>query len=378
MAWATGRGSVLAAGLQLSQPGDGPGPLRLGRPRIHRVGPGPARLFASPPADKAASLFNSPRDAAERPLVVHLPASPSVQGAAATLPGFLAGLDLPVASINYRWVPPQASWPTPIHDAATAFAWLAANLAPPAAGRRDVYVYSAHLGASIAASLALTEAHADARFGVRGLVAYNGVYNWTMLHQDHSINKGLVPDLPEPSHLHKMHQEMRRFFGPDLSELFDPFASPSLFFHSPGMLQPLSLILSLRGLPTAERKDAAAPPPTPRKSYLVFPPRNSTLQIPQTLLLHDSPLQRPGPPKAAKARTSTRPPRHSLAAQAEDLAGLMRRSVRMFEMKQNCKQDKDGEAQRRVQVADVGPETASVELSDVGQAVVLEWLRARI
>lgn len=269
-----------------------------------------------------------------------------------------------------------------------AFAWLARNLAPPGQSRRDVYVYGSHLGASLATSLSLTEAHAHARFGVRGLVAYNGIYNWTMFLSDHRINRpGTAAELAVPSHLHTLHEAMPGLFDKP-SNLFDPFASPSLFFHSPGLLQPPSFLMSAQDAAmvdalTGDQDAASAPPKAPRKSHLVFPPRKSTLKIPPTLLLHDasprlSKLTKTGRP----SRRKTKPSGHSLAAQAEELAELMRRSVALTEMKVRCRWDEDvvedEEVRRRVQVVEVGPETDTIELSDGGQDVALEWLRDRM
>ncbi|KAM4063164.1 hypothetical protein HRG_010272 [Hirsutella rhossiliensis] len=343
-------------------------------------------------------LFNSPQDSPKSALLVHLPAFPSADGSVSRVPKFLE--DLPVASINYRWQaaasrdPAPLCWPMPVHDTAFAFAWLVDNLAPPGNSRRDIYVYGSHLGASLATSLSLTEAHAHARFGVRGLVAYNGIYNWTMFLPDHRINKRApsmmpAPELDEASHLRKLQGAMAGLFDKP-SNLFDPFASPSLFFHSPGMLQPRSFSMSTEDAAmidalTGDQDAPSAPPKAPRKSHLIFPPRKSTLKIPQTLLLHDASRQPPRSSKAPKngqARRKAKAAGHSLAAQAEELAELMRRSVSVIEMKERCKWDEevveDDQVQRRVQVVEVGPETGSIELNDGGQQTALEWLQDRM
>ncbi|PHH86756.1 hypothetical protein CDD83_9797 [Cordyceps sp. RAO-2017] len=399
----------------------------------------------------SVDLFNRPRDSPKSALIVHLPPRPSLDGSGAgALPSFLEGL--PVASINYRWGsgrPRHASfspqWPTPIHDTATAFAWLAQTLAPPGCGRRDMYVYGSHLGAGLAVALSLTETHAHAAFGIRGLVAYNGVYNWTMFLPDHRINHpagkaktaATTPSEPaEGSRLHRLRKEMPGLFGQPYN-LFDPFASPSLFFHSPGLLVPRTFSMSmaeemdLEALTSGEDATMLPPPKMPRKSHLVFPPRQSTLKIPQTLLLHDAPWQ---PPQAASASENEiegegegededdfdfdfedeceyedqgasgtgnesskgegkdrtggasrrgRRSRHTMAGQAQELAGLMRRSISMIEMKERSKWDDEvgddkEEALRRVRIVDVGPETANLELNDGGQALALEWLQDRM
>ncbi|POR33103.1 Uncharacterized protein TPAR_06695 [Tolypocladium paradoxum] len=350
-------------------------------------------------------LFNAPENSPESALLIHLPPFPSSDDSEARLPEFLQ--HLPVASINYRWAATSQAigqngalvplcWPTPTHDTAFAFAWLLETLAPPKNGRRDIYVYGSHLGASLATSLALVEAHSHARFGVRGVVAYNGIYNWTMFLPDHRINKpptrpkkAVAPAQPaEGSHLHRLQDEMPGLFD-DPTNLFDPFASPSLFFHSPGLVVPRSFSMSMEDAANIDRltkgDDAQVMPlKPPRKSHLIFPPRKSTLKIPETLLLYDSQPPPPPPPttKTGRTRRRAKTPGNTFEAQAEELAELMRRSVDVVELKERSKwdediEDKEDEAHRRVQLVGVGPETKSIELSDGGQQAALTWLQHR-
>ena len=128
------------------------------------------------------SLFNLDRDSPASPLIVYFPPSPSGKSLPAAVPDFLH--NWPVARINYRWDGEVNSqdefskphhWPRPAHDAAFAFSWLGQNLAPGHDGPRDVFVYGSQLGASLAVSLSLTESRSSAGFGVRGVVAYNGI-----------------------------------------------------------------------------------------------------------------------------------------------------------------------------------------------------------
>ncbi|PNY18455.1 Uncharacterized protein TCAP_07526 [Tolypocladium capitatum] len=353
-------------------------------------------------------LFNAPDNSPESTLLIHFPPFPSTfpssDGPETRLPEFIQ--HLPVASINYRWAAiPQAvtqdgalvpmCWPTPTHDTAFAFAWLVDNLAPLKNGRRDICVYGSHLGASLAMSLALTEAHSHARFGVRGVIAYNGIYNWTMFLPDHRVNrpptrskKVVVPPQPaEGSHLRRLQDEMPGLFD-DPSNLFDPFASPSLFFHGPGLLVPRSFSMSMEDAANIDRliqRDDALVMPlkTPRKSHLIFPPRKSTLKIPETLLLYDSQPPPPTPPRTKTRKTRrAKSPGNTFEAQAEELAELMRRSVDVVELKERSKwdedmKDKEDEAHRRVQLMDVGPEMKNIELSDGGQQAALTWLQHR-
>lgn len=320
------------------------------------------------------------------------------------LPGFLE--HLPVATINYRWLQPEHQadggrekshsrlWPTPIHDAATAFSWLSENFTPERNGRRSVYAYGSFLGASLATSLALTESHAHSGFSIRGLIALNGIYNWTMFLPDHPINRKLASiQHDEGTHLHDINELLPRLFDtPD--DMFDPFASPSLFFHNPGLLVPREFGHSaieeadqISAFIEAHGGTVETPPPTeevkqPRKSHLIFPPRKSTLKLPQTLLLHNTPQVKT--PKRKTTRKTTKTPKrysgNSFAAQAAELAELMRRSVDVVELKERSKWDEDmdgreDEAERRVQVLDIGPEIKGLGVGDSTQAVIDSWLQ---
>lgn len=340
-------------------------------------------------------------------MIVHLPPLPSSHSAQAKLPGFLEAL--PVASIRYRWDgleklapalldpedtrPSPAQWPAPVHDVAFAYSWLAESLAPEKHGRRPVYVYGSFLGASLAASLALTESHPHARFAVRGFMAYNGIYNWTMFLPDHRINRpsmraGKSVQPPQPragSHLHFLQEQMPGLFGKP-THLFDAFASPSLLFHSPGLIVPPSFTMTAAEAAAIDAMVGEAPDPalavkTPRKSHFTFPPRKSTLKIPEALLLYDSspiPLTTSGKPSKRKAKASG----NSFEAQAAELTELMRRSIDVVELKERVKWDDDihemtDEAHRRVQMLDIGAGTPDYDMSAAGQEAALAWLGDR-
>lgn len=296
-------------------------------------------------------------------LILHLPAFPSDEGTSwHQIPQSFH--DWPVASINYRWdyfnpdESPDSQWPAPVHDVAFAYSWLLANLAPPRPSRRDMIVYGSYLGASLATSLALTESTIHAPFGVRSSAAYNGVYNWTMFLPEHPIHKrkGIAaqqPPMAQGGKMEALHDAIPDLFR-EPSNMFDPFASPSLFFHNPGLLIPRTLSETpLSNMISAALQDEDTGPKTkpPRKSHLVFPPRASTLKIPQTLLLHDRFV---GPPVKGKRKTKQRG--NTFATQADELAELMRRSVEKVELKDRFQWDDMDESDvaiRRVQTAEV-------------------------
>jgi hypothetical protein len=364
-------------------------------------------------------------------LLIHIPAFAPSPREPPYLPPFLDSL--PTAVINYRWPGPYAGdqalgpveeeeeepsdfttplhWPTPLHDLLFGYSWIIEHLAPSCGGRRDIYVHGAYLGATLAASLALTECHRHERFAVRGLIAYNGIYNWTMFLPDHKINKPtgagrkIAPSLPpaaaEGTPLHTLREEMPELFkGP--SDLFDPFASPSLHFQTAGLLVPQSFhhasgitamvdrmaALGLEGS-AADLMPTATKPP--RRSALVFPPRRSTLTIPETLLLHDTAVM-PAAPRKTKAKTtvtSRTASRRKLkgnhfAAQAEELGGLMRRSLEKIELKERMQwdgefEDMQAEVAARVKIVDAGePVEGQLQMNRFGEDVVQSWLESHM
>lgn len=331
----------------------------------------------------ANSLHNIDDHPITAPLIIYLPPSPvnnTPEDEPASIPGFLD--KHPVVVINYRWTsldvsfaqtsppvpvdtaggsdtflegtgedenevksetfadmfPVSSSWPTPVHDVGFGYQWILANLSPPGYRRRDIYVYGTHLGASLGCSLALTESYPHRRVAIRGVAAYNGVYNWTMFLPGHPIYKptpsrSKVPRPfrhripPKGTWLYYLWSKLPSLFSSP-ADLFDPFASPSLLFHNPGMLVPVDFdkdipIASNLIHPAIMEKLAEGHPATegvpgspapsllynifkrPRKSQLTYPPKHSAVRIPDTLLLHDSP---PEPPPTSAVRRSTAAP----------------------------------------------------------------------
>ncbi|KXH55160.1 hypothetical protein CSAL01_09983 [Colletotrichum salicis] len=348
----------------------------------------------------------------------------------------------PTAVINYRWSPSRSeapvptspetdhdhapdfnfttplTWPTPLHDVLAGYTWVTENLLTPGTtSRRDIYVYSSHAGASMAASLALTESHHHARMAVRGLIAWNGIYNWTMFLPDHKINrpatarsKTLPPRPEEGSALHMLQMKMADLFRAPV-DLFDPFVSPSLLFQTPGMNAPSSFVQAAAVSSLLERLSSVNSDvkpadilgisegllvTAPRRSALVFPPRKSTLKLPSALLLHDTPTEpvvkrkttrKSSMASAMAGKLASRTARrrqvsgHTFEAQATELAGLMRRSLEKLEFKARLQWDEEfdveAEAERRVTVVDVG-ENEGLELGERGEGAIAEWLEDRI
>ncbi|RBQ72764.1 hypothetical protein VDGD_05472 [Verticillium dahliae] len=383
---------------------------------VHRVEV-PCRSSGSITID----LHNTSHIPSTVPLVVHLPPFAPIPGADPHLPDFLA--PFPTAVINYRWTGPSSLtsshtapstqdefkaplyWPTPLHDVLFAYSWLLENLRPENQARRAIYLYGTYLGATLAAALALTESHKHEPTAVRGFAAYNGVYNWTMFLPDHKLNKPTtyrgkttpVPPPEEGSALRVLRDAMPDLFGAPVS-LFDAFASPSLFFQTAGLEIPPSFTQTVAVAGLVDRMAAlglegsaadlmpASVAKVPRRSALVFPPRKSTLGIPSTLLVHDAAVVAAATTSSTAKRKTTSVRRrkakgNQFEAQAEELAGLMRRSMEKLELKERMKWDEDfdaeGEMEARVKVVDVG-EGSPHELGARGDAAVREWLEQRI
>lgn len=149
-------------------------------------------------------------------------------------------------------------WPTPIHDVLFGYSWITQNLLPKYPKRKDVYICGSYLGASLAAGLALSESYPHARMAVRGLITYNGIYDWTTFLPDHPIHRPKGDDrILIESQLQKLNRDLDEDSGPaatspiiahyqrrleDLfgspSGLFDNFASACLFFHTAGLFVP--------------------------------------------------------------------------------------------------------------------------------------------
>ncbi|KAK3349371.1 hypothetical protein B0T25DRAFT_240787 [Lasiosphaeria hispida] len=462
-----------------------------GLPSVEHV-----NIPAASTGNVVVSLHNISGYGPNSPLVIWIPPFSYYDGYDPTALGLPRWLErYPTAVLNYRWPglysdPPSPTlgqgqagdgqteppstpvhWPNPLHDLLFGYSWIVKTLSPPDFGRRDIYVYGSYLGASLGASLALTETHPHRPMGIRGFIAYNGIYNWTTFLPDHPIHKvkpkpnkgrgnllslGSIIDTPnfkstdppEDNTFNLLKQQAPALFGDSPANLFDPFASASLFFHNPGLLvppdfttktTPASLlptewalaintlaansattthtrpplyddetcpayddddnVSSLDGDDTAYHHsqnnkiltthDAAISllPKVPRRGALVFPPRASTLRIPDTLLLHHD------PPRAPRSgRRLARKEKNNFRTQAEELAGLMRRSVEKLELKERGKWDADYEdpglreedAKRRVNVGEAvgnGEEDNrefGLGLGEAGQEVAAEWLRERM
>lgn len=147
-----------------------------------------------------------------------------------------------IACINYR-LSSQHMYPTPIHDTLAGFDWILENLLPKRAISRPgrarhvgrIGVFSEFVGGGLATMLALTEC----RVGEPRIVAAavrDPAVDWVSLDDAAaSLPDDAIEDKSSPiSRLLKLRGEL----FPKPEKYFDPFASPLLFFRTPGVPVP--------------------------------------------------------------------------------------------------------------------------------------------
>lgn len=135
-----------------------------------------------------------------------------------------------------------------------------------------------------------------------------------------------------------------------------------------------------------------AKPPNPRKGYLAFPPRWSTLKIPEALLLHSTAPPGPKIPEHIVGKhqlvlwKKLKNAENSFDTHALGLGSLMRRSVNKLELKERMRWDEDfdnwdGEAAKRVRIEDVGERRSGDFAFSVGERaeeIAAQWLEERM
>ncbi|KAI1106584.1 hypothetical protein F4804DRAFT_300487 [Jackrogersella minutella] len=366
-------------------------------------------------------LHNISKISSPDPLLIYLPPySTAFTDKPTHIPNFIKRY--PTAVINYRWkgfVPSEAgfrhpevnkqegegekgkdedepshlAWPTPIHDTAEAYSWIVKNLSPSDQMRRDIYVYGSYLGASLATSLALTETYPDEQMAIRGVAAFNGIYDWTTFLPDHKIHKELK-EVPEDiinqqggPDFQDLKQHVEALFQiPD--NLFDHFASPSLFFCSPGLYVPAAFdasALACNQSPPPEDILKWFPIESPQQHRVVFPPKpelgTKKLIIPETLLLHTTtPLSPRSRSIHRRWQKRKKYPGNNFESQAKHLVKGLRNGIYDTERKGSSNWDGDSssfddEVDRRIQVEDAGLNTGDFELGGKGEELAAIWLQ---
>lgn len=169
--------------------------------------------------------------------------------------------------LNYR-VGQTHQFPQPIHDVLAGYDWVSEHLLPSRAisraGRPQnvgrVAVCGELLGGGLATMLALTEC----RIGQPGIVAAavnNPIVDWIEADGAEDAPQLLISDQHATSitDLSSPLSQLRRQLFSKPEHYFDPFASPILFFRSPGQdiprAPPAALFDDLEHLAFLERED---------------------------------------------------------------------------------------------------------------------------
>ncbi len=158
--------------------------------------------------------------------------------------------------MNYR-LSSMHPYPNPIHDVLAGYDWIKAHLgqgtaAPPrntsGTQARKIGICGELIGGSLAGMLALTECHVGMQ-GIGAAVLGNPTSNWTNLFapdQDPDANgptslqhdpSNKIAASSAASHEGPTIESLlllRETIFPNPATFFDPFASPSLFFRTPG------------------------------------------------------------------------------------------------------------------------------------------------
>jgi len=223
-----------------------------------------------------------------------------------------------IVRINYRLsADGQYKFPKPIHDVLAGYDWvlkhlahgaMAYNCSPPSERPKRIGVYGELVGGGLAAMLALTESHIG-RIGIRAAAVENPILDWTFpdtlssqdLERDEAeydssnmagkrkhMSKTKVLDswtaFGKRGPINANHWlSMRRFCFSKPEYYFDPFASPLLFFRTPGIDLPPEDPPNVGPescIPISAEETATKQ----RKVHRKFPPMGSGLRLPNMLI----------------------------------------------------------------------------------------------
>ncbi|KAI9877695.1 MAG: hypothetical protein M1830_003102 [Pleopsidium flavum] len=250
-----------------------------------------------------------------------------------------------IVHVHYRLsADVQHQFPKPIHDVLAGYDWVLKHLAhgavsnsgsPPSERAKNIGVYGELVGGGLAAMLALTESHIG-RPGIKAAAVDNPILDWTfpdtvsnqdiereeaeydssnVIGKKKHISKAKVSDswtaFGKRSSIDANHLlSLRKSCFSNPEQYFDPFASPLLFFRTPGIdippEDPPSILLESSTPISAEGTATKR-----RKAHRKFPPMGSGLVLPNIRIgvVEDDLLQ----------------------DQGVALADLMRRSIVMHE-----------------------------------------------
>lgn len=213
-----------------------------------------------------------------------------------------------IVRINYR-VSPQHPYPGPVHDTLAGYDWILENILPKRAisrpGRADhvgrIAVCGELIGGGLASMLALTECRIGEP-GIWGAAVNNPIVDWVSLDEAARRFPETDPDGDSPA---QALMDLRRSLFPKPDKYFDTFASPLLFFRTPGVSIPPTPadvplddmeLLSLHEREEHDQQMRLTDPEdvhdqtaadlllastTPRKSSRRFPSASLNLRLPQ-------------------------------------------------------------------------------------------------
>jgi acetyl esterase/lipase len=254
-----------------------------------------------------SSIRSPPIPSSHSPVIIYLPRGPVMASGPDLLPSLALGANATVVRLNYR-LSNQYPYPTPIHDVLAGYDWIKSHLGHDTDVSGDIrQVIQARklgicgelIGGSLAGMVAVTECHTDQQ-GISAAVLGNPISDWTALfppdqHTDRSEPTALpqhIAKKPTTSNV-KSHDgptigsllSLRDTIFPQPAKFFDPFASPSLFFCTPGFDLPPAVNLLL-----AEEASSSELPSSPfdlpvvrkRRYHRIHPPLNVDLRLPRT------------------------------------------------------------------------------------------------
>lgn len=258
-------------------------------------------------------------------------------------------------SIGYR-LSPKWRYPVPVHDVLAGFDWILKNLVKNQTQSSRVEDVPASpmigicgelVGGSLATMLALTECHRS-KLGICAAALGEPIVDWTSLQMPsqkmkNGATKDLGKDIRDKAELLR---SLPSALFPSIGHCLDPFASPLLFFKTPGLdiATPNPAVQHQ----TTDQEDAShetlALEPK-RRAHRKYPPTESDLRLPWTRI---------------DVGTA-----EALKAQGLEMAQLLQRSVNTWERKR-CESERTMDVEPRIRVKERKSSWKEPDVFEVG------------
>ena len=262
------------------------------------------------------SIHHAPRPTSNTPVIIYLTGPAPVEPSTLPpLPALALASNATVVCIHYR-LSTEQSYPTPVHDVLAGFDWVQKHLARVNVeiDHAEHPVETASIGVcgelvsgSLATMLALTECR-PTKGGVKAAAVGNAIVDWTSLFP--AGENGTPPAVSyredreattSPNARHVAPERSPNQHGPSLSndgllqlrsrlftrpeKYFDPFASPLLFFRTPGseLASPVDDIHARQAFDHHDgiaAHDGSLAQTKRRRSSRKYPPSGSGLRLP--------------------------------------------------------------------------------------------------